>query len=133
MTIMKFAAAAVVLLATIGPSVAASTDWMTGKQADNLFKSWGGAMYGKAPKAYATAIDCKDDGNGPRFKVTYKPMSETKPFHRWNWVFAKSSDLAKAVARLKVSDEKHLKYRIVQQNSYTSGSGVEMVCAIAYR
>lgn len=90
-------------------------------------------MYGTPPKFYATAIDCKDDGKGPRFRVTYTALSGPKPFHRWNWVHAKSTDLAKAVSRLKVSDEKHLKYRVVQKRSYVTAKGVEMTCAIAYR
>lgn len=135
-TTIKFAAVAVVLLAASGPSAAASTNWMTMNQMKSLFNSWGGGKDGPVATAYATAIDCKDDGNGPQFKVTYKlikSMSGTKPFHRWNWVFTKSSDLAKAVAKLKVSDEKHLKYRVVQQSSYTGSNGVEMICAIAYR
>lgn len=116
-----------------GPSLAATTDWLSVRQVEGIVKGWGGAMYKTAPSQYATAIDCKDDGKGPRFRLTYMPLSDPKPFHRWNWVFSKSSDLARQVSRLKRSDRKELKYRVVQKRSYVSPEGVEMTCAIVYR
>jgi hypothetical protein len=129
---IECAALAIVLL-TATPSFAASTDWLSKKQIDEVIRSWGGAGYGTLPKFYATGVDCKDDGDGPRFKMTYTALSGPKPYHRWNWVFAKSSDITKAVARLKRSDQKHLKYRVVQQSSFVSKNGTKMSCAIAYR
>lgn len=65
--------------------------------------------------------------------MTYTPMSDPKPFHRWNWLNAKTSDLTKAVGRLKLSDEKHLKYRVIQKSDYVTPSGTKMSCAIVYR
>jgi hypothetical protein len=124
---------AIAMAAAATPSAAAVTDWLSPKQINGVMRSWGGAMYGTPPKFYATAIDCKDDGKGLRFRMTYTALSGPKPFHRWNWVHAKSADLAKAVSKLKVSDEKHLRYRVVQKSSYVSPKGVEMTCAIAYR
>jgi hypothetical protein len=123
----------VAILAATTPSSAAVTEWLSKKQINDVIRSWGGARYGSPPKFYATAIDCKDEGKGPRFRVTYTALSGPKPFHRWNWLHAKSADLAKAVSKMKVSDEKHLKYRLVQKSSYVSPKGVEMACAIAYR
>lgn len=121
------------IVAAASPSLAATTEWLSEKQLPGVIRPWGGARYGTPPKFYATAIACKDDGKGPRFRITYTPLSGPKPFHRWNWVFAKSADLAKAVSKLKLSDEKHLKYRVVQKSSYISPSGTEMTCAIVYR
>jgi hypothetical protein len=121
------------IVATASPSLAVTTEWVSQKQLNGLIRSWGGAMYGSPPKFYATAIACKDDGKGPRFRVTYTPLSDPKPFYRWNWVFAKSADLAKAVSKLKLSDEKHLKYRVVQKSSFTAADGTPMTCAIVYR
>ncbi len=115
------------------PSLAATTEWVSEKQLNGLIRSWGGARYGTPPKFYATAIACKDDGKGPRFRVTYTPLSGPKPFHRWNWVYAKSVDLANAVSKLKLSDEKHLKYRVVQKSSLAASNGTQMTCAIVYR
>lgn len=121
-----------VLLAA-NPSSAATTEWMTEKQINGVMRSWGGAMYGTPPKFYATAVDCKDEGKGPRFRMSYTALSGSKPFYRWNWVHAKSSQLAKALAKLKRSDRPELKYRAVQQSSYVAPDGTNWSCAIAYR
>ncbi|RWE07648.1 MAG: hypothetical protein EOS23_26350 [Mesorhizobium sp.] len=126
-------ALAVAVFAGCNSSFAASTDWLPDKQMKNVIRSWGGGLNGPPPKFYPTAVNCKDDGEGPQFKMTYTPMSDPKPFHRWNWLNAKTSDLTKAVGRLKLSDEKHLKYRVIQKSDYVTPSGTKMSCAIVYR
>lgn len=124
---------AIALSGAASPSLAGTTDWLSPKQLNNVIRSWGGAKYGTPPTHYATAIDCKDEGKDPRFRITFVPLSGAKPFHRWNWVFAKSSELAKTVSKLKLSDERHLKYRVVQKSSHVDAKGVERTCAIVYR
>lgn len=116
-----------------GPSLAATTDWLSDRQVEAVMKGWGGAMYKTAASHYATAIDCKDDGKGPRFRLTYVPLSDPKPFYRWTWIFAKSSLLGKAVARLEPLERTELKYRVVQKTSYVNPKGVRITCAILYR
>jgi hypothetical protein len=121
-------ALAVAVFAGCNSSLAASTDWLSAKQLKAYLEA---NMAGG--KAYATAIDCKDDGSGPQFKMTYKAFSDPLPFYRWNWLYAKSSDLAKAVGKLKLSDERHLKYRVIQKSNYVTTNGTKMSCAIVYR
>jgi hypothetical protein len=121
-------ALAVAVFAGCNSSFAASTDWLSASQLKSHI-----AANMQGGKAYATAIDCKDDGSGPLFRVTYKAFSDPLPFYRWNWLYAKSSDLTKAVNKLKLSDEKHLKYRVIQKSDYVTPSGTKMSCAIVYR
>jgi hypothetical protein len=120
-------------VAWASPCLAATTEWLSEKQLNGVIRSWGGGASGAPAKFYPTAIHCKDDGQGPRFRMTYTPLVGTKPFYRWNWVIAKSAQLARAVARLKRSDQMHLKYRVVQKSSYVAPDGAEWTCAIAYR
>lgn len=121
------------LLMSVDASLAAKTGWATHGQINAIIRAWGGGKGRPPAKSYPTAVECKDDGNGPRFRMTYTPMAGSKPFYRWSWVHLESSKLGSAIANWKLPDRLELKYRVVQNDSYLPASGIEWTCAIVYR
>jgi hypothetical protein len=83
-------------------------------------------------KAYGTAIECRD-GRRSMFRMTYQPFSGEPPFYRWQWVFGKTRDLDRIIARLRLRGEPQRKYRVVAKHSYVAANGDEMTCAILWR
>jgi len=130
----RFAAAALMAVLYATTARAATTEWMSEAGLNSYIKTnWGGAIHGTPPKFYPTAIECRDARPDPQFRMTYSKLTGQKPFYRWSWVFDRSSGIQQAVTQHKISDRPELKYRIVQQGSYTAGNGVKMSCAIIYR
>lgn len=124
----------IMLVAGAAVSQAGTTEWMSNSQLDSYAKS---RMTGKF---YATAIDCKDSGNGPLLKLNYDafpkgytPMTGIDLFYRWYWLVAKSSGFNKAVAKIRRKDKPQLRWRVVRQSSYVNAAGVKMTCAVLYR
>ncbi|HEX9654331.1 MAG TPA: hypothetical protein VGA99_11520 [bacterium] len=124
----------ILMIAGASASHAGTTEWMSNSQLDSYSKS---RMIGKL---YGTEIDCKDSTSGPLLKIIhsafpkgYKPLSGTKLFYRWHWLIVKSSDLSDAVTKKARKEKRHLKWRVIQRNSYVDAAGVKMTCAIVYR
>jgi hypothetical protein len=127
MKMRRFAIAAL-LAAYAAPAFADTTPWMTKVQTDQL------AATSKRDQWAPTAIECQQGLNGPQFRLTTQPFTmENKPFHKWNWVEGKASRLERLVAKLKRSDRRDLKYRIVASATYKNARGAEHGCAIAFR
>ena len=129
MTLLKAAiAASLMLCISAAPAGAATTQWMTKSQLNGYAKT------SLRDQWYPTRIQCRQGSNGPQFRLTVKSFSSgNKPFHKWNWVEGKASDLSRMVSRLKRSDRPDLKYRIVHKTTYKNAAGVAYGCAIAMR
>jgi hypothetical protein len=121
-TLIGLTAIIIQYVATV--AYAETTEWMSKSQAENF------AQNSKSNKIYPTQIDCKD---GLLIRFTTKSLGSEKPFHKWNWVVGKASDLDKLVGRLKRSDKFELKYQIISKKAFTGADGLKYGCAIAYR
>ena len=106
-------------------SYAADTGWMTKTQMDQFVRK----NLSKGKGRYPTRIACRPG----QFKMAYKKITGTKPFHKWNWVHGDADKIDNLVARLRRSDRLDLKYRIVSRGQYKTASGKQKGCALAYR
>lgn len=101
-----------------------STPWLTFSQMQDH------AHTVMKKEIYPTAIQCKS-GSGNRTLVRFmtRPAFTPKPFHKWQFVVAKKSELMKAITRIPLMDKPELKYRIVSQ----ADAGTGETCALLFR
>lgn len=123
------------LMISLTTAQAAQTDWM-GKNATLAFVK--ANMSAQNPNFYPTKIECKQKSRASNpghmeIRFTYKPMPTPKPFHKYNWVLDRASQLEKRVSKLRRSDRLDLKYRMIDKDTYVASDGSKWGCALAYR
>lgn len=114
---------------TGGIAFAETTGWMTHKQARNY------APF-KNRQAYAKAVACRQGKRLKDVELRFETTgvdAKNKPFHKWNFVVALSSELNREISRIPLRDHPELKYRIVNKNAFRRSDGKQVVCAVVFR
>jgi len=107
---------------------AEATHWMSAAELREFVKTSASGMW------YPTKIECKDVAGRAVIRLTTVTFDRSsKPFHKWNYVIGRASELSSKVERLKRSDRFDLKYKMTQITEYTDTNGIRYGCAVAFR
>jgi hypothetical protein len=110
------------------PASAATTKWMSTKE----FNTYSDTSL--AQRWYPVTIECRAGAWGPQFRFTTATFTAAnKPFHKWNYVHGKATQINRLIANLRLSDKPELKYRLIHSTSYVGNDRATYACAIAYR
>lgn len=125
---MRLILCAALTLCLCLPVVADTTPWMSENALRQFVKT---QMNGR--KAYATGIECRAKNGTPELRlITQAFGAGAPPFHRWQWVHARTDRLPATVSKLRLSSRPELKYRVVSKHNYTHQSR-SYTCAVLFR